>query len=269
MRAARSLYPVAGALALGLAVAWWCQRQTVVKLMQEVTQARELSREAGRLRVANERLIRGQISLAEIEGRRVDRAAMARLREEIERLKNSRRNRSQDAGVAVIVPTGAEETKEKDPVIAATMAENEFSETGWRNRGREAPGAALETLLWAARNGDTDTMAAMIALEGPALEKAEAMLSGLSGPLRAQYDTPERLVALLTARDVPVGIRLMGFNGGATNTRLLVRLQNAGGGIKETEIALRRDPDGWRLVAPLSAVEGYAATTWSLMPLPR
>ncbi|MBI4626610.1 MAG: hypothetical protein HY736_25750 [Verrucomicrobia bacterium] len=231
----------------GIVLAW--QQQATAQLRHELALAREEHREAARLRAERERATAAQGSAAELSALRADRAALGRLRSEIEMLKTRMDEIEQAPAADTITVTSPPATSELIP--AST----------WENAGRATPKATLETALWAAVGGDIDVLADTISLDAGARAKAEAILAGLPAAARTHYASPEKLVALLTAKDVPEGasMRVVAQSGTATDeARLYVVLQ----GEKATrgaDLALRRHAGNWKLVVPESAVEKYGA----------
>jgi hypothetical protein len=133
--------------------------------------------------------------------------------------------------------------------------------SAWRNAGRATPEAALETALWAAATGEVDALAQLLLLEPDARQRAQALLDRLPESARAQYATPERLIALLTAKQIPLGaMQLVAAMPQGDDTRLLrVRLHSPEGWARTTSVAARGAPGDWRLVVPGPAVDRLAA----------
>lgn len=89
----------------------------------------------------------------------------------------------------------------KTAAEAAALAANRDPEKGltrlehFQNLGRGTPGAAFQTLGWAALKGDDATIGQVSTISAPARAKAEALIAGLPESARAQW-TPERLAAM-------------------------------------------------------------------------
>lgn len=136
----------------------------------------------------------------------------------------------------------------------------------WRNAGRATPAAALETALWAGAGGDVDTFAKMITLIDSRTQKAaKALLDSLPEAMRAEYGTPERFMAFLSIKDVPLGsvvVRqsnvLQDWPMGEAHQMQLV-LTQADGTQKGASLILLNRGDGWKLVVMESTVAKYAA----------
>lgn len=189
-------------------------------------------------------------STAELAALRADRVALERLRAEIERLK---------ARVQEVRPAPVPEA------VAAPSPPNRLDlmpASGWKNAGRATPKEAVETALWAAVGGDIDVLADTISLDAGARAKAEAILAGLPAADRTHYASPEKLVALFTAKDVPVGasMRVMTRSHAATDDAKLTLVLQGETATRSIELALRQRDGNWRLVVPESAVEKYGAT---------
>lgn len=86
--------------ALVAGVAWWAQAQEEAALRAEVASLRDERNELTRLSAENLRLTAEQPPTTEIERLRADRAAILRLRGEIETLKAAAEARGRGAGTA-------------------------------------------------------------------------------------------------------------------------------------------------------------------------
>lgn len=65
------------------------------------------------------------------------------------------------------------------------------------NAGRSTARAALETELYALRNGDVDLLASVIAFDPADESKISDLLSAVPAEIRMRLGTPERIVAFL------------------------------------------------------------------------
>jgi hypothetical protein len=135
--------------------------------------------------------------------------------------------------------------------------------TSLGNAGRATPRAAFATQLWAARSGDVALEAAVLALEPAARARLEEALAALPEDFRAQYGTPEQLLAFaLSGSPHPVGgMRVAGETAqDADNVILHTEWQHADDDIvHQSDVHFRRDADGWRWVVPLPLVNRAAA----------
>lgn len=243
---------VAVAIAAGVGGLAW-QRRIAAELRGEI--AARTTETAGLARVRREhmRLAAEQVSRDELEKLRADHAAIDRLRTEIETLKVKK-----PEAVATAMPM-AETATEQD--AAPPKAESLMTPaSAWKNAGRATPQAALETALWAATGGDVEALALMLAMDVGARAKAQAIMAQLPPAAQAEYSTPERLVALLSAKDVPTGgMRILQQKKNGTDDVSLTVLLESDGKRKGVNLALHRSEDGWRLVVPESAMDKYAA----------
>jgi RNA polymerase sigma factor (sigma-70 family) len=71
----------------------------------------------------------------------------------------------------------------------------------WRNAGRATPEAAFETFLWAAFNGNADTLMRTYAFAPSAKAKLDAWFLTLPPGVQAKFGAPERLIAPVVAED--------------------------------------------------------------------
>jgi len=130
-----------------------------------------------------------------------------------------------------------------------------------KNVGRATASAAVETLLWAAAGGDVDVVASSIALDPSAQVKAEELFARLSDATRAQYGSPDKLIALMLAKDASAmtGMQILGQRDiSADVVGVRVRLANEEGKTKEQGLAFQKTSDGLRLKIPDDVVEKYA-----------
>jgi hypothetical protein len=236
-------------LAGGVIFAW--QWQTGVRLREEAARLEAQAREAARLREENERLAAHQKSPAEMESLRADHAEMERLRGEIDAL--SRRVEQADHDAAQ--PQSTAVTKDAAPAKEAIAA------SAWKNAGQATPEAVLETALWSAKEGEIATLAGTLLLDERARTKAQALLASLPDAARAQYGTPEQLVAFLTAKDLPLtSLRVDGMSVNGDEAQMVVNVPTAANLDKLTELELHRSTDGWQIKVPESAIDKYART---------
>jgi hypothetical protein len=129
--------------------------------------------------------------------------------------------------------------------------------SAWKNEGRATPEAAVETMLWAAAGGDLDVLHDTLVLTPDARSKAAEILDRLPAETRQQYLTPEDLMGVVVAGNVPLGsaqlvARQQNWEGQATE---FLRLKDSSGRTRLVYLQLRQAPDGWKLTVPKSAVE--------------
>ncbi len=161
-----------------------------------------------------------------------DKVELARLREEVNDL------RARTAALARLSVRAAE---------SSSPALNLLPSGAWKNAGRATPSAAAETMMWATDSGNVDALAAAITLDQAAREKAEAILARMSDAVRAMYDTPEKLVALLLARETDIrAMQVLGESSAGDEALVNMRLMKDDGKTKEEGMQFRRTPDGWR-----------------------
>jgi hypothetical protein len=139
----------------------------------------------------------------------------------------------------------------------------------WKPSGNASPDAAFESVLWAATRGEVDRLAALIAFDPPSRAAADALFQGLSDADRAQYGTPERVVATMLAGSLPANLSAMeklNGSGSADYASLWMKLQRSDGTFKETDFQFQREADGWRLLVPAGVVNAYAKSLASSGP---
>jgi hypothetical protein len=224
------------------------------RLWRAVEDLRGRARELERLRGEATRLEREQVSAEELERLRMDRAAVTRMRGELATLKQQVDERTRafaaaDRAESAAIPDYA---IDREPVPAS----------GWRNRGRATPVAAVETALWAAAGGDIETLAKAMKLDADARVQAEKLLADVPDAERQGCRTPEELIALLTAGDVPLEEAqiLAPKVPAGTPTTLVVQLRKPGKSSRLVQVQLADAGESdWRIVVPAAAVRRYAA----------
>jgi len=130
------------------------------------------------------------------------------------------------------------------------------------NAGRATPRAAFATQLWAARTGDIGLEASLITFGPEARAKLEALAQTLPPEMRAEYDTPEKLMAFMLAGSPhPVGGMqvLSEVAQGPDDVTLQTEWQHVDDDIvHQSEANFHQDADGWKLVVPMSLVNRAA-----------
>lgn len=147
------------------------------------------------------------------------------------------------------------------PIQARSLKEASLTRGEWRNAGQENPAAAFETFLWAAASGEVEELAAGLELDDATRGKAAAIFNRLPPALQREVGTPGQLVALLTARDVPLGSAwIMGqFDMRPNETRVVAQLADPEGNKRDLLFTLREREGRWRLVVPPQVMTKYAA----------
>jgi len=144
----------------------------------------------------------------------------------------------------------------KEPAGSPTL--NLRPASAWRQAGKATPSDAAESLFYAADGGDVETLAKSIFLDHEARERAEAILARLPPESRAAYDSPEKLVALLLARDIDAkALQILGENQAGNDALVNLRTQKDDGKTKEEGYQFRQTADGWKMVIPAKAVDKF------------
>lgn len=143
----------------------------------------------------------------------------------------------------------------------STVATKLIPVEAMKNAGRATPEAATETVLWAAAGGDVDTLSNSLIFTPTAREKADAWFAGLSEGTRKQYGTPEKVIALMIAKDAAAlsGMQVIGQKEIATDhVGVRVRFGAGEGKTKDDSLVMRRASDGWRMLLSDGVVEKFA-----------
>jgi len=162
-----------------------------------------------------------------------DKTDLARLREEVSEL------RARTAALARLSVRAAESSS---PPL------NLMPSSSWKNAGRSTPASAAETFFWATDSGNVEVLAGAITLDQAAREKAEAILARMPDSVRVTYDTPEKLVALLLARESDIrAMQVLGENTSGEEALVNLRMLKDDGKTKDEGLQFRRSSDGWRM----------------------
>ncbi len=238
------LLPVGLVAIMVLLLAW--QHLQLGPLAAELEVLRDQEREFGRLRAERGRLAAEQIQADELQRLRSDRAAIGRMRGEVESLRQGTADREH-------------RTTAKPPGRFGVGVPMPASE--WRNEGAATPAAALETVLWAAAGGEVDVLAQRIRFDPAARTAALELLQSLSPESRARHGSPEQLLAFLSIKDIPIGAATVTGWRQTSATQHPVSLSLASGPdrIKPVALVFVRDGEEWKLRATEGAVAKYAA----------
>jgi hypothetical protein len=236
---------------LGVLIAggWAWQQRTTTALRDELDRRKRAAAEDGNLKAEHAGLLGRQVPPEEMARRRAEHEAWTHLAGEIATLQS--RLEAKKPAAAPNPPTArARSLKE----ASLTMGE-------WRNLGQENPAAAFETVLWAAASGEVAELAAGLEMDAATRGKAAAIFNRLPPALQREVGTPEQLVALLTARDVPLGTAwILGqFGMRPDETRVMAQLGDSEGTKRDVLFILREREGRWRLVVPPQVMTKYAA----------
>lgn len=130
-----------------------------------------------------------------------------------------------------------------------------------KNSGKATPEASTQTALWAAVNGDVDALAGTLLFTASAQKKADAWFATLPDATRQQYGSPEKVVALMIAKDADslTGLQVIGQQEvGPDNVGVRVRMAGADGKTKDDTLFMHRSADGWKMVLPDPVLEKFA-----------
>jgi hypothetical protein len=225
------------------------RHRDTMSLQQNLERERRNSRELESARRTNEQIVaaaelRGKFS-EQIEVR--EEATLEHLRMEIAQLKARAAARSR------LTSDPAASVQSKSITQEMVPADQ------WRNAGQGTAPATLETALWAAAAGDVEALSGLLSIDPVVRTKVNAMLLRLPASLRQDYGTPERLIALLAARDVPMGAaQIRDFRvSDVKGTQLLAVLRDAENNYRSANLTLRQEGEAWKIVVPESAVDRY------------
>ncbi|ACB73370.1 hypothetical protein [Opitutus terrae] len=244
MSSRNGIWTVLAVVTLGFAGVLAVQAQRSRQLHAEIALLREEAASLRTLSAENQRLRAVQPTATEWAEWRTQDAERVRCESEIAQL------RARLAAKRATSHAGAPAFQPSPPMQASA----------WNNAGRGSPEAVLETALWAAAGGEVETLADTLLLDAEARTRAETLLASLPPAVRATYRTPERLVALLTAREVPLGsMQFIARMERGADVLLRVRLQQPDGSAITKSLVARGGPGDWRLVVPAGAISHFEA----------
>ncbi|HWA09438.1 MAG TPA: hypothetical protein VG838_08325 [Opitutaceae bacterium] len=223
---------------------WWAaERNTTARLRLQLEVLHRDTAELMRLRQERERLLRLQPPDDELDRLRREIAARSQPRAD----KPDERAATNDHSLQRGIWTAPAE---------------------WKNCGRDTPESALETTFWAAAGGELGVLKDVFEFDDAARAKAESILAGLPESSRVTYATPEDLLALVAARDIPLD-DVQWFactqHDPDTVTDSIV-LRDAEGKTQQAHLTFHRGDTGWRLVVPDNAVEGMVRAITGASP---
>jgi hypothetical protein len=192
---------------------------------------------------------------------------LLRLRSEVEMLR-----RNQAPVPAPSAPTSSTVTAGNGAGMAVAPANSRAIPVEvMGNAGRATPRAAGQTEAWAIQHGDVDTAASLLTFAPEERARLEAVIAALPENLRAQYGTPERLMAMVmagTPRPI-AGVQILDEKEqGPDEFVQQIQLNYADGRTRNDELTFQRDADGWKRVVSASTVD-RVITALKNGPLPR
>jgi len=252
MPANKKSYAVLAALLVAtISALGWQHRQTT-KLRETVVRQRAVAQEQARLQTENRQLVAAQMTETELADLIARRMVGEQLRTQLATMQRRE---------AAATPAAVAEAKAE----ILSLIGNSVAAQLWQNAGQATPAAAFQTTLWASATGDIDALAGLLAFDADAGREAAATFDRLPGPVQNELGTPERMIALLTAMDVPLGrASIVGQFPTPTGTKVAAQLVDAEGRLKTAVFSLRADGDRWRLVVPAEVVRKYAG--WMRAP---
>lgn len=235
------------------------QRAARGVLFSEIANLRDQQQIAAELRAHNERLAAAQLLPSELERMREDRAALGRLREEVGALRQTGGRR--EAAAAAKPDTHKVDTSERLRERQRVPTE-QLTNKGWKTSIE-----AFETFLWAAANGEVDTLAPALVFDPRWTQQVEALWAKLSPATRAEYRSVERLFAAMTIRDVPLGTAQLIHESqlqpgdhtlpGPGHMLMVTTLTGADKSTRRVALYFRPSEQGWQLLVPGAAVAKY------------
>jgi hypothetical protein len=133
----------------------------------------------------------------------------------------------------------------------------------WAFAGNETPGAAIESVLWAASRGDVDRLAGLLGFSPDVRAQADAMYSRLPSASQQEYGSAERVVATLLAGSFPKdasAMTLLADKQYDQDAAISMSVEHSEGQSKTNIFRFHRAPGGWQLLVPSSVMSDYEKT---------
>jgi hypothetical protein len=118
--------------------------------------------------------------------------------------------------------------------------------------------------------GDLSVLKNLFEFDATARAKAQALLEILPEADQSPYATPENLLTLLAAREIPLveAQWLARIDHDPDSVSELVVMRNAEGTMRQARLTFRRSETGWRLTVPPALVERMIKRTEGGVPPP-
>jgi hypothetical protein len=137
----------------------------------------------------------------------------------------------------------------RDPRQGLTRLEH------FQNVGQATPGAALQTMIWAAMKGDEMTLTKMLVLSAEARASADQWIAGMPEETRGKW-TPEKLAALaITGVITDVSAAEIAGEKLDDPQHATVTLRIPGVDPAKTKLQFQRGGEGWQAVLPATQIE--------------
>ncbi len=251
MKPQKTAYLLLAGVSLLVAAALGWQWRVGGRLRAELDRQRAAVAEHRRLQAEHARLAALQVTPEERSRRQDERERLTVLLTEVEGMRRR----------ADLAANAARRTASPLPPLA-DIRERAVPAVQWRNAGQAEPVATIETALWAAAGGDLDVLAGAMQLDEGSRQKAAEFFARQPAALQREVGTPEKLIALLAAKDVPLGTaQVLTELPGPEQTKLTVRTEDVGGNAKTLVLRLKNDGKNWRVVVPARTVDEYVNPT--------
>lgn len=241
-QAHRSYLVLAGLIGVTSVLVGW-QHRVAAELRGRLERQRAEARELTRLQAENQKLSAAQLTEEELADLIARQVAMEQLQSQLTAMQRRENEIARAVGPGPTAPP---------------LKGNSVGFKLWRNAGQATPDAAFETVLWAAAAGDLDALAGLLAFDDETKKQASTAFDRLPAALQSELGTPEKLIALLTAMDVPLGrASILGEASTPAGTKVASQLIDAEGKSRTAVFTLQSVDERWRLKVPASVVAKY------------
>lgn len=148
------------------------------------------------------------------------------------------------------VPMASPAAADDRPPLRGPMVKS----ADWRDAGAASPEAALESFVWAATRGETESVGALLAVDAEGRKQLAEAFARLSDEARVSYGSPENMLATLIAVQVPQDLSAIGpvsalpLNNG--DIVLRTRTERGGAIARDAVLTFRLAEGRWQLVVP-------------------
>lgn len=216
---------------------------------------RLIARQLERARAVASRRAEAGAAESELASLRRQHDEWARVRADLTKVEQAIARAKGETGAARPENSSADEP----PPLRGPMVKN----AEWRNAGAASPEAALESFVWAATRGETESLGALLAIDAAGRKQLAEAFAQLSEEARASYGSPENMLATLIAVQVPQDLSAIGpvaslslSNG---DIALRTRTERVGAIAKDAVLTFRLADGRWRLVVPSEIASGAVA----------
>lgn len=256
MRAPSWPFVAIGLFLGGIAIVLSRQHQQTTALETEINRRRVEARTRAQLLAENRQLQAASPSAKDLDALQAERDAVEALRRHLADIK--RRSEARAHSLALTTAASLTDPNQSD----SPLMKGDVAVPQWRDAGAATPQATFESVLWAAAGGEVKTLADLLTIDPQVRSNVDEYFARLPPALKTELGSADQLLALLTAKDIPLGsARITGvLPTNESETRLITQLTDDRGQKKIAAFKLRTEDGRWRIVVPPGVVIKYRDT---------